>query len=405
MFNLYSFLSFIGLITILIILFSDICKDKILCISIFSLFAFAWILNLGFSGHDMIVYLEASENYSFNNPGLYGQPLEIFTGYLTSIVKIFTGEVSGETLVMIKRLLIYWFLPLLTILNTPTARETKSTLAVILTNLLLFPYTFLGATNIFSNGIAMQLFLISTLSYLNTIPTYADRFRYKNLYNKFSSLSFVVFYSLTHNIGLWILSCLIFSKASKYFLRGFRIIPNNFKKLYIFRTIFFNSIPFILIFILLRRFATSQFFDLTSPITALLAIIFLILMIDLIKRNFSFEKIFEFKSNISKSHIFSQIIFFGLTLTVPAAIFSFISGNDASERLIFLSIMYCSTIIIYFGVQRNILLKEVKIKNFYKINYVLDRALFGSILLLTVITFYFYTTNAFCQNYSFCITN
>ena len=139
MFNIYTFLSFIGLITILIILFSDICKNKILCISIFSLFALSWILNLGFSGHDMIVYLQASENYSFDNPGLYGQPLEIFTGYLTSIVKIFTGEASGENLIMIKRLLIYWFLPVFTILNTPTPKETRSTLAVIFTNLLLFP--------------------------------------------------------------------------------------------------------------------------------------------------------------------------------------------------------------------------------------------------------------------------
>ena len=400
MFSIYSFLSLIGLIVIFITIFSNICKYRILCIILFSLFSITWILNLGFVGTDLYRYIEAAEKYSFANPGLFSKPppLETFTGYLTSIIKLFTGELNGESLIMINRFVIYWFLPVLTIWNAPTSKETKSTFLTILSNLILFPYTFLGAVNIFTNGIALQLFFLSIISYLNTLPSYAYKYKYKNLFNKITSFLFLFFCTFTHNIGLWILSCLIFSKIVKRFFYLLKLIPNNIRKLYISRTILFNGLPFIIIALIARRYASSQYFDLTAPITAFISLAFLVLMIDLIRRIFNLNKIIDLKSLISESTVFSQIIFFSLTLTFPSVIFSLISGNDAAERLTFTSILFTSTIIIYIGVQRNILFKFLIKKEMKLSSFIFDRSLFGCFLLLTSFTLYFYNSIAFCIN-------
>ena len=103
-----------------------------------------------------------------------------------------------KNLITFERFIVYWLLPSLSIFFTPTYNARKSTLVIFLTNLVLFPYTFLGATNIFSNGIATQLFLLSFIAYLNysSEPNYRSSFTYS--YNKYSSILFLIFFLHSH---------------------------------------------------------------------------------------------------------------------------------------------------------------------------------------------------------------
>tara|TARA_Y200000002_G_scaffold382929_1_gene402108 strand:+ start:2782 stop:3990 length:1209 start_codon:yes stop_codon:yes gene_type:complete len=402
MLSIYALISLVGLIFIYLSIFSNLSKNKLIAIAVFSIFSIIWISNLGFSGNDIIAYLDNSELYSFKNPKFNGEQLEVFHGYLISTIKTFINGLDAYNLITFERFIIYWLLPSLSLFFTPTYNARKSTLVIFLTNLVLFPYTFLGATNIFSNGVATQLFLLSFVSYLNYSSEAKISSNFKYHYNKYSSILFLIFSAFTHKVGIWIICCLIFSKGAKFFLNSFALIPLEKKRLFLPRIIIYNSIPFLIIGILLKEYSSSQMFDITAPIIGIISIIFLIFLLDLIRRLFRINKLSDFKKRISKSKQFSETVFFALVFTFPALIFTIISNSDAAERIAFVSILYTSSMTLYYGIGNRNFLKVSNNVNLSNNNFTFDRSVLGCIFLLLSLTIYFYNSSAFCINYGSC---
>ena len=210
------------------------------------------------------------------------------------------------------------------------------------------------ATNIFSNGIATQLFLLSFIAYLNysSEPNYRSSFTYS--YNKYSSILFLIFSALTHKIGIWIVCCLFFSKVSKSLIKAIALIPADKKRLYIPRLLIFNSIPFVIIGIFLVKFASSQYFDITAPIMGFISIIFLIFLLDLVRRLFKINKLSDWQRRVIKSKQFYETTFFALIFTFPGIIFTVLSSSDAAERIVFLSILYIMYDLILWNSKRDL---------------------------------------------------
>ncbi len=402
MLSIYALISLVGLIFIYLSIFSNLSKNKLIAILVFSIFSIIWISNLGFSGNDMIAYLNNSERYSFANPKFNGEQLEVFHGYLISTINTFIDGLNANNLITAERFIIYWLLPSLSLFFAPTYNARKSTLVIFLTNLLLFPYTFLGATNIFSNGVATQLFLLSFISYLNysSEPTIRSNLNY--FYNKYSSILFLIFSAFTHKIGIWIVCCLIFSRGSKFFLNRISLIPSKKKRLYLPRIIIYNLMPFLIIGIYLKKYASSQMFDITAPVIGMISVIFLIFLLDLIRRLFRINKLSDLEKRIIKSKQFSETTFFALIFTLPALFFTFLSSSDAAERIAFLSILYTSSMTLYYGIGKRNLLNFPQNVNSSNSNFTFDRSVLGCLFLLFGLTIYFYNSNAFCINYGTC---
>ena len=154
--------------------------------------------------------------------------------------------------------------------------------------------------------------------------------------------------------------------------------------------------------IFLKKYASSQMFDITSPIMGFISIIFLILLLDLIRRLFRINKLSDIKKRIFKSKQFSETTFFALIFTLPGVVFSILSSSDAAERITFLSILYSSSMTLYYGIGKRNILEFSGKPNLLKNNFKFDRSVLGCIILLFSLTIYFYNTNAFCINYGSC---
>lgn len=214
-----------------------------------------------------------------------------------------------------------------------------------------------------------------------------------------------MFSAFTHKIGLWIVFCLFFSQCSRFLFKKFSLLPRNKQKLFLTRVFLLNLVPFVVVGLFLKKYASSQKFDITAPIMGLISVIFLILLLDLIKRLFQISKLSDWKIQLLKSTQLSEAIFFAFILTIPALIFTFISTSDAAERIAFASILYLSSITLYFGISKRNLKNLSRHIVFSKNYFTFDRSVFGCLIILLSLTIYFYNSNAFCSNYGICQIN
>ena len=133
-----------------------------------------------------------------------------------------------------------------------------------------------------------------------------------------------------------------------------------------------------------------------------ISIIFLIFLLDLVRRLFKINKLSDWQRRVIKSKQFYETTFFALIFTFPGIIFTVLSSSDAAERIVFLSILYTSCMTLYYGIGKRDLQYIINKGNSLKNNFTFDRSVLGCLFLLISLTLYFYNSSAFCINYEFC---
>ena len=368
---------------------SNIVISKYLLSGIFAILILVWILQLGCCVQDMRTYAEHCSTATFSSASLYESQflIESTLGYICSILSGIIGTNDKHVLIFVVRICFYIFFPAIIIATSPSNYIAKYRFVALSTITVIFPYTFLGAVNIFHNGLSVHSFIIALMSWENIILTSNTSKRSKRRY-LLITVVLLLMSMFAHAIGIILVTVAFVALCYGYNILNISLLSISNKVLiklpFIWNLLIISGI----LGISFTVFANSQVQDVTALTNALMCMVSLTFF--WIRVNHSGQQTIEYKRYMLTNYTFLTV------LSLSSTVFALLDGGDAAERLLMASIMV-NVVLCFSPIISGALANKASIN---KINQ--SKTTYYSlfiIALMTVFNIYFYNSNAFYTNF------
>lgn len=393
----YIYLSIFGSIISIFILSRSLIIGRQISLFLYLLMSIPWVLYMGFCGQDMPTYLTLFASYSFKNPFTWSY-LEFSVGLITSFAKIFLPiNASAESIATAYRFWVFVFLPSVLIFYSPNKFCSTLRFLCFLFFISLSPYTFLSASNIINNGLAISLlfyFLVSVFSYNASVLR-------ENFKISFYEWLLLFFGAFAHPFGLGIVIFALISLIVFSIIRRIGLVNVTTRFSSPLRYIAFLLPPAIISASLTISYLSSRVNDETILISSLILIVAVFLMWLCVRRltlalNCLPKKyLTRFLGTYSFSlFILSFLIFFSFYVISLGAF----GGGDAAERFIASLISWSFISVLIFNHFISLISSSYLFDDFSLNKSSIHFNSFVAFSLLCFMSFYFYNSDAFWLN-------
>ena len=205
---LFPIISFIVFIASIYLYCKPIVFPRALSFAIYFVISSIWIVNLGFCGNDIPIYLRKFADYTIENPFFFSYT-EFSVGIFSGLFKLLYPTQNEYLVASLYRFFVFVIIPCSLILFSPTARIGSIRLLSLLAFVALIPYAFLSATNIINNGLSFAFLYYYLLSSLTRTLLFSG----KSWTFTWLEIFLLFFAAFAHPFGLGIISLSLFALA------------------------------------------------------------------------------------------------------------------------------------------------------------------------------------------------